>query len=84
MHYLGGHYFLFSFFLADSSSCSIDQKKGSSSYERLLRAYLGLGRIRTDQEKASAILIGQRKTVQSSMSKGQVRSHSSEATAYII
>ena len=47
MHYLGGHYFSISFW----PSCSIDQKKGSSSYERLLRAYLGLGRIRTDQEK---------------------------------
>lgn len=47
MHYLCGHDFLF--FLYYSSSCSIDQK--TSSYERLLRAYLGLGRIRTDQEK---------------------------------
>lgn len=28
---------------------------GSSSYERLLRASLGLGRIRTDQEKASQV-----------------------------
>lgn len=34
---------------------SIDQTKNPGSYERLLRAYLGLGRIRTGQEKASQV-----------------------------
>lgn len=34
---------------------SIDQTKNPGSYERLLRAYLGMGRIRTDQEKASQV-----------------------------